>query len=81
MVICNTCRAVLYILQGKGYVIGGSLANALLSVTYQMAAVGHRDFLPDAELVRGPAAGAGWLTRSSSSSWGLPDQQQQLGAA
>jgi hypothetical protein len=45
------------VLQGKGYVIGGSLANALLAITHQMAAVQWRDFLPDAECVRGPAAG------------------------
>lgn len=44
-------------LQSKGYVISGSLANALLSVTYQMATVGHRDFMPDADDVQGPSAG------------------------
>ncbi|WIA14734.1 hypothetical protein OEZ85_003222 [Tetradesmus obliquus] len=41
---------------GKGYVLGGSLANALLAITYQMAAVEWRDFLPDADAVRGPSA-------------------------
>ncbi|KAF6260888.1 hypothetical protein COO60DRAFT_1700116 [Scenedesmus sp. NREL 46B-D3] len=41
---------------GKGYVVGGSLANALLAITHQMAAVQWRDFLPEADSVRGPAA-------------------------
>jgi hypothetical protein len=32
--------------QGKGYVVGGSLANALLDVVHDVAAVPHRDFIP-----------------------------------
>jgi hypothetical protein len=44
-------------MQSKGYVLGGSLANALLAITHQMAAVEWRDFLPDADAVKGPAAG------------------------
>jgi hypothetical protein len=51
--------------QSKGYVIGGSLANALLAITFQMAAVEWRDFLPDADAVRGPAAGAQVVCRNT----------------
>lgn len=54
LLCCSVC-----FVQGKGYVIGGSLANALLAITYQMAAVGCRDFLPESEQVKGPAAGGG----------------------
>jgi hypothetical protein len=54
--------------QSKGYVLGGSVATALLALVYQMAAVGHRDFLPDEPTqpgtadaaAGGPAAVAVW---------------------
>jgi hypothetical protein len=52
----SPCLLVLC-MQSRGYVIGGHLANALLSITQQMAAVGHRDFVPYDLPTAGPAAG------------------------
>lgn len=53
-----TCCAMLWCVQGKGYVVGGHLANALLSITHQMASITLRDFMPGS-LPAAPAAGAG----------------------